>query len=115
MGGLLDLIHLVVFKKQFFSSDCVMERKSLFGAQSRSWTPLENEFLAENETIEIIPNFSCPKRHFIQVLFFEIYIPIETNTKIYISYFYVQGSQSTTTIVQPFLLQHKTKAVFCIP
>ena len=44
-----------------------MERKSLFGAQSRSWTPLENEFLAENELIEIVPNFSCPKREFIQV------------------------------------------------
>jgi len=43
-----------------------MERKSLFGAQSRSWTPLENEFLAENELIEVIPNFSCPKREFIQ-------------------------------------------------
>jgi len=38
----------------------------LFGAQSRSWTPLENEFLAENELIEIVPNFSCPKRDFIQ-------------------------------------------------
>eukprot|EP01084_Bolivina_argentea_P104885 187782_1 len=45
---------------------CIMERKSLFGPQSRSWTPLENEFLAENELIEIVPNFSCPKRHFIQ-------------------------------------------------
>eukprot|EP01084_Bolivina_argentea_P188014 323739_1 len=46
-----------------------MERKELFEAQSRSWTPLEDEFLAENELIEIIPNFSCPKREFIQGTF----------------------------------------------
>ena len=49
------------------STNLTMERKSLFGAQSRCWTPLENEFLAENEMIEIIPNFKSPKRHFIQV------------------------------------------------
>jgi len=45
----------------------------LFGAQSRSWTPLENEFLAENELIEIVPNFSCPKRDFIQGSFGPFY------------------------------------------
>jgi len=50
-----------------------MERESLFGAQSRCWTPLENEFLAENELIEIIPNFSCPKRDFIQGSFGPFY------------------------------------------
>mmetsp|Transcript_59268 Transcript_59268/g.97922 ORF Transcript_59268/g.97922 Transcript_59268/m.97922 type:complete len:258 (-) Transcript_59268:163-936(-) len=43
-----------------------MERNSLFSAQSRTWTPLENEFLAENETIEIVPNFSCKRLQFIQ-------------------------------------------------
>lgn len=60
-----------------YSVTCqIMERKSLFGAQSRCWTPLENEFLAENEMIEIIPNFSCPKRNFIQVFFYIKYIYI---------------------------------------
>jgi len=34
---------------------------------------LENEFLAENELIEIIPNFSCPKRDFIQGSFGPFY------------------------------------------
>ena len=30
----------------------------------RNWTPLENEFFAENELIEIIPNFKGPKFSF---------------------------------------------------
>merc|ERR1740123_1339065 len=51
---------------QMIPEQTVALRKSLFGAQSRSWTPLENEFLAENELIQIVPNFSCAKRQFVQ-------------------------------------------------
>jgi len=38
-----------------------MERKKLTGAQTRHWTPEENEFLAENEFIYILPFFSSPQ------------------------------------------------------
>ena len=44
-----------------------MERNKLFGAQSRHWTPNENEFMAEDEIITIIPNFSSPIIHLLNV------------------------------------------------
>ena len=36
---------------------------------NRNWTPQENEFLAENELIEIIPNFRGNKLQFISGTF----------------------------------------------
>ena len=44
-----------------------MERTKLTGTQTRHWTPLENEFLAENELIEIVPSFTSETLHFLQV------------------------------------------------
>ena len=38
-------------------------------AAFRNWTPLENEFFAENELIEIIPNFKGPKFSFVSGTF----------------------------------------------
>ena len=46
-----------------------MERTKLTGTQTRYWTPLENEFIAENELVDIVPSFTSQKLKFLQVIY----------------------------------------------